>query len=261
VNGDSSKDPVALDHQANQRLPEAKRALPKIEQAARINLLIGVGMVVIGGTALDGGDLLRRALLVFGITSLGFSVAVVIRAVRPVRRIGRIALWSALFGIGSISLWAIANRPHAHDRRNWAICARNMRVIGQAIFTYAQANGGCFPNSLDRLADGKLDMDVFVCPATEDTPSPSTAPAQQAADLTSGGHLSYIYCGKGLQTSVDPETVLLWEWPARHLDRGGNSLFGDGHVETLAPEEIADLQVGINPPRRMSSRNVAQPNR
>ncbi|GEM_PF-4563532 len=250
-----------LDYQRQGRTPTALRAVPAIERAARVHLLVAIVMVAAAIVMLDGGAMLLQCLLFFGITSLLFSVAVVILAVRPVRRVGWIALWSALFGVASISFFAIVDPPHVRDVANRIKCAANMRVIGQVMFAYAQAYGGRLPDSLDQLADGWSDMGMFVCPSTEDTPAPGTSPSQQAVELTSGGHLSYIYCGKGLQLSSSSDIVILWEPFHNHPRRGANALRLDGRVDLLEPAEVADLQTGINPPRSLHSKSATQPAR
>ena len=47
-----------------------------------------------------------------------------------------------------------------------------------------------------------------------------------------GGHLSYLYNGRGLSTgTATDQTVVAYEPLTNHENDGGNVLFGDGHVE------------------------------
>jgi prepilin-type processing-associated H-X9-DG protein len=140
----------------------------------------------------------------------------------------------------------------ARETANRIKCASNMRQIGQALLLYANNNHGQYPPRLeDVLLDGNVVPQVFVCPTTNDTPAPGTTVQQQAAALSAGGHESYIYV-PNLNSSVSPDTVLLYEPPTNH-GSGSNILFGDGHVEfdpqTRAAAIIAELQAGFNPPR------------
>lgn len=232
-----------------------------IERVARSHLFVAIGMTALTFGLLDSGAMMLNCLQFFGITSLMFSGAVILTALRPVRRISWIALWSALFGVAGVSFVAIVHPPHVHDVANRIKCRANIGAIGWAIFEYAQANGGRLPNSLDQLADGKVDMSIFTCPATGDTPASGTTPAQQAMELTSGGHLSYIYCGKGLQLASESDVVILWEPLQNHPGRGANAIRLDGRVGALEPAEVADLQAGINPPRSTRSRSTTQSGR
>jgi prepilin-type processing-associated H-X9-DG protein len=87
---------------------------------------------------------------------------------------------------------------------------------------------------------------VFVCPSGNETP------AQNWSSLETGGHLSYIYVGGNLTSSMAPGTVVLYENPAEHGGSGMNTLFGDGHVEFFGMVEtqkiLQQLKTGHNPP-------------
>jgi predicted Zn finger-like uncharacterized protein/prepilin-type processing-associated H-X9-DG protein len=142
----------------------------------------------------------------------------------------------------------------ARETANRVKCASNMRQIGQALLLYANDNQGQFPPKLaDLLLAGNITPSVFVCPDSNDTPSPGATPAAQAAALSSGGHESYVYI-PNLSTSASADTIVLYEPLSDHNGAGMNVLFGDGHVEfdtkVQAARMIAEIQAGFNPPRR-----------
>jgi prepilin-type processing-associated H-X9-DG protein len=145
----------------------------------------------------------------------------------------------------------------AREQANRIRCASNMRQIGQAIQTYANANRGEFPDTLERaLVSADLDSIVFVCPSSADDRAPGADAKAQAANLSKGGHLSYVYVGKGMNVVSSPggtsSAVVLYEPLTNHNNDGTNVLFADGHVEFFgkgqAQKLIADVQAGANPP-------------
>ena len=107
---------------------------------------------------------------------------------------------------------------------------------------------------IGELMDQDLTPAVFICPNTNHTPA-ALGPTTQAtaANIHSGGHLSYIYLGKGFTSSVAPNVILAYEPLSNHYGNGMNVLFGDGHVEFIHTAEatalIAELTTGHNPPR------------
>jgi prepilin-type processing-associated H-X9-DG protein len=72
-----------------------------------------------------------------------------------------------------------------------------------------------------------------------------------AAQLAAGGHISYVYLGKGFTTAEPAETILVYGPPAPN---GGGMLYGDGHAEWAEPALrkylLSELASGHNPPRR-----------
>lgn len=249
--------PEPLEYESRKRIIPPDPPPPLAERLARIQLIVGAAMVLLGTQILDGGGLLKVSLILFGSFSLLSALAVLIRAKQERRPVARIAIWAAIFGLTCLPLSFTIHPYRAYPVR----CASNMRQIGQSLLTYAQANNGCLPATLDQLVDGNLEPRALTCPGTDDTPAPGATPEQQALNLTAGGHLSYIYCGKGLRTTAHPaaETVILWEPRSNHQARGGNALFADGHVEFLNPDELADLAAGHNPPRRYGTKPVIPP--
>jgi prepilin-type processing-associated H-X9-DG protein len=143
-------------------------------------------------------------------------------------------------------------------------CAAQMRSLGQAIQMYASENGGQYPDTIDKLMTTQdVTPEVFVCPSSKDTPATGATPQAQAANLTAGGHLSYVYVGKGMSTPTGTgaanvttamlaSTVVAYEPLTNHSNAGINVLFADGHVAFVpaaqAKQLIADVQAGKNPP-------------
>ena len=113
---------------------------------------------------------------------------------------------------------------------------------------------------IGELMDQDLTPDAFICPNTNHTPA-ALGPTTQAsaANIHSGGHLSYIYLGKGFTSSVAPNVILAYE-PLSNHGSGMNVLFGDGHVEFFHTAEatalIAELTAGHNPPRTATTSPV-----
>jgi prepilin-type processing-associated H-X9-DG protein len=145
----------------------------------------------------------------------------------------------------------------ARETANRVKCASNLRQIGQAMLLYANENGGAYPpRPEDLLLTQEITSSIFVCPSSNDTPAPGTSANQWASGLSTGGHDSYVYCGKGLTYSGPANVVLVYEPPSNHSGDGCNVLFGDGHVEFItrgtAQTMISQLQAGQNPPPVLS---------
>jgi prepilin-type processing-associated H-X9-DG protein len=135
----------------------------------------------------------------------------------------------------------------AREMANRVKCASNLRMIGQAIQMYANENGGMFPDSFERvLLTQDLTSGEFVCPSSSDTPSPGATNVSQAPALSKGGHLSYVYVGKGMTSRIltSPNagrTVLAYEPMTNHRNDGCNVLFADGHVEFVPAAQAQAL--------------------
>ena len=116
----------------------------------------------------------------------------------------------------------------AREVANRAKCASNMHQIGLGILLYQQDHQQQYPPDLATLwQTEQLSGPVFVCPSSNDTPAAS--PAQ----LTSGGHLSYVYLPPAPNTVPNANAPVLYENGADHGNDGTNVLFGDGHVSWL----------------------------
>ena len=124
---------------------------------------------------------------------------------------------------------------------------------------YANDHQGRYPDTMGDLLEEDMTTAVFICPASNDQVA-ATAPTTQAAaaNLLAGGHLSYIYCGKGIIGTPPANKVLAYEPLANHQNTGMNVLYGDGHVEFFrvpaATAMIAELNAGHNPPRQAIAR-------
>ena len=119
---------------------------------------------------------------------------------------------------------------------------------------YANDHQGRWPVTLDALiVKADITPGCFVCPSSSDSPAPGATPQEQAGNLYNGGHLSFVYLGKGLREPVHPDRVVAYEVPGHHEGAGMNVMFGDGHVEWFeepkAKEILADLGAGWNPPK------------
>ena len=138
-------------------------------------------------------------------------------------------------------------------------CAMNLRQIGQAMLLWSNEHDGRYPDRIEQLLDVEgTTAEIFVCPAVGDPPATGPTTRDVADQLTSGGHLSYVYLGKGLTRSADGEVVLVYERPGNHAGEFGGGgvhmLTGDGNVkwvhELEAERLIAELKAGHNPPKR-----------
>jgi prepilin-type processing-associated H-X9-DG protein len=109
--------------------------------------------------------------------------------------------------------------------------ASNLRQIGQAIYLYTQDNRGRFPDTFqDILLNEDIGSEAFVSPLRNETRAVGATTQAVADDLVAGGHLSYVYLGRGLSTeTATPNTIIAYEIPVDSAS-GANLLFGDFHV-------------------------------
>jgi prepilin-type processing-associated H-X9-DG protein len=175
---------------------------------------------------------------------------------RPRNRFWKTAVWLAV-GLFGVIVTGLIFMPSVEFNSTGAgaslvKCASNLQQIGLAIRLYANDNKGQYPDTFTTLlANEDITPAVFVCPSSDD--STAGGPTTQATldDLTSGGHLSYLYVGRGLTTSTaTSNTVVAYESLANHHDKI-NVLFGDGHVEgftnPVAMRLIAEASAGERP--------------
>ncbi|MDB5320543.1 MAG: hypothetical protein JWN40_2174 [Phycisphaerales bacterium] len=171
----------------------------------------------------------------------------------PTRRRKQIAIAgiAVLIMVVILSTYLIAGLNRARETANRVKCNKQMRALGQAMFLYANEYRGAWPPALeDLILTQDITPEIFVCPSSNDTRAPGVY-IQAAANLSSGGHLSYVYIGQMMKGSPDPALVVMYE-PMTNHGNGFHALFADGHNEFLTgrgTEKIhAELQSGQNPP-------------
>src|SRR5579863_6137995 len=88
-----------------------------------------------------------------------------------------------------------------------ARCASNLKNLAAGMITYANTHQGAYPASMEELMSfSGMNSSTLVCPESDDTPT--TMPSD-LADLSVGGHCSYIYLGKGLTDQAGSDIVLV----------------------------------------------------
>jgi hypothetical protein len=163
-----------------------------------------------------------------------------------------VVLWGGYFGL--ILAVMIPSMGAARGAANRVKCASNLRQIGHAITLYANENGGAYPDTLEQLVlTQDVTAEVFVCPDSHDTKATGADATAVAKNMGAGGHVSYVYLGKGLtEGTVRGQTVIAYESLANHGGAGMNVLRGDGSVNFMPQQQAAQvmkqLQAGHNPP-------------
>ena len=179
----------------------------------------------------------------------------------PRRGTHPLLVWSvpAILAIGFLARMLLPSLTTTRTPANIPKCGSNLRQLGQAMVLYANDHQGRYPDTMGDLLEEDITLTVFICPASNDQAA-TTAPTTQAAaaNLLAGGHLSYIYLGKGTIGTPPANRVLAYEPLANHQNTGMNVLYGDGHVEfhhvPAATAMIAELTAGHNPPRQAMAR-------
>ena len=176
---------------------------------------------------------------------------------RPSRIARHGILLSALgtvLGMATIVVVLMPMFRHTRDPSNRGRCASQLRAIGSAMKLYANEVGGRYPDSLGELfVSQDITTTILICPSSSDTPA-AAGPTTRAtlANIYAGGHLSYIYLGKGMTDNLNADAILAYEPLSNHQNNGMHVLFGDGHVEWLARREalrmLSELKLGHNPP-------------
>ncbi|HWB53316.1 MAG TPA: H-X9-DG-CTERM domain-containing protein [Tepidisphaeraceae bacterium] len=154
---------------------------------------------------------------------------------------------TSFVSVGTSAMLASVLLPamnRSRETANRVKCGSNMRQIGQAMLLYSNEHGGKFPSDMGTLIIAEaIPPQAFFCPSSNDSLSPEfgkMVPEAQAAWLDQ--HSDYIYLGKGKTSSSPPDVILLYEKDSDHHD-GMNMLFGDGHVEFVAPLSQAHAMI------------------
>jgi prepilin-type processing-associated H-X9-DG protein len=171
--------------------------------------------------------------------------------------VGIVIACVVIFGACGVSILLPA-LSKARETANRVKCMTNLRQIGTAMMLYANENNGAYPDTIGGLMDQPITTAVLVCPSSTDTPAlPGATPKATGANVEAGGHLSYVYLGKGLTNRAQADLVLVYEPMANHHNSGMSVLYGDGHVEFLNAQNagavMAELNAGHNPPRIKAS--------
>jgi prepilin-type processing-associated H-X9-DG protein/prepilin-type N-terminal cleavage/methylation domain-containing protein len=158
--------------------------------------------------------------------------------------------------IGIIAILAAMLMPalgKAREKANQADCTSQLKQIGTSLLMYSNDQRGKFPdgviadNSHNSSGLAKLVRDdyletlrVFVCRSTKHTPAAgyqemANAATSDSADGTGADEVcSYLYYGALTATDLGAEHGFVRDKNKNHKNLG-NVLFGDGHVETIAP--------------------------
>ncbi|HEV2296155.1 MAG TPA: DUF4190 domain-containing protein [Tepidisphaeraceae bacterium] len=163
--------------------------------------------------------------------------------------------WAAYFALIAAILFPSLGR--SRETANRVKCASNMRQIGLAVMLYSNEHAGAYPDTIEKLLlTQDITGEVFVCPSTNHTKATGNTAQEIVDDMAAGGHLSYVYVGKGMTNSIPMDvaqvTVVAYEPLSNHNSAGANMLFADGHVEFIpkaqAVQMIKQVEAGQNPP-------------
>ncbi|MCH8804781.1 MAG: type II secretion system protein [Planctomycetes bacterium] len=115
----------------------------------------------------------------------------------------------------------------ARELAKRAVCASNLRIIGQNLHIYANDNGDWFPADLQTLvAEGLTSPEVLICPSS------GTAP----------GAPDFLYV-PGLTDAATPNWIVAFDDAANHNGEGSVVLRVDGSATFLRePQFSAELQ-------------------
>lgn len=202
------------------------------------------------GAAVDGSGILIFGAVCCPFAAVGLGIAA--RRWDRDRGIYRAvpAIW---LGAGELALLLaisviLPSLGRAREPAKRVMCATNLRQIGQACALYAQANGGQYPDSFERvLITEDISAEVFCCPSADSEKAIGPTTRALLADFRKPGRCSYIYLGAGLREPIDPKAVIAYEPLADHDNDGINVLYGDGTVDFL-PTDKAKALIATLPP-------------
>jgi prepilin-type N-terminal cleavage/methylation domain-containing protein/prepilin-type processing-associated H-X9-DG protein len=159
--------------------------------------------------------------------------------------------------IGIIAILAAMLMPalgKAREKANQADCVSQVKQIGTSMLMYSNDQRGRFPDGIDNKGiDGdphnskglaKLVREeylettrVFICRSTKHQTASDYTDMASVEDTADGGateKCSYLYYGALTATDLSAEHGFVRDKNKNHKTLG-NVLFGDGHVETVAP--------------------------
>ncbi len=162
-----------------------------------------------------------------GIVGVVLGIIALVRAGNRPREYGGKGMAIAGICTGSVSMIIVPvllisillpSLSRARELAKRAVCAANMRGIGQSLMIYANNNAGEFPPNTQLLIDvGLCTPKVFQCPS-------------EGIDPEAGSDFQYI---AGLNPRSPGDWIVLCEDPANHNGEGGNLLYVDMHVEFI----------------------------
>jgi prepilin-type processing-associated H-X9-DG protein len=123
--------------------------------------------------------------------------------------------------------------------------AANLKQLGAAMRDYADDHAGQYPDSFTTLLlGGYATPDLFVSPQSIDSTAAGPTTQAVATDLTSGGHLSYVYLAAGTTAqTLKLDKIIAYETPQNYPHGiGSHVLFGDGHVEFWTGDKLSALK-------------------
>jgi hypothetical protein len=111
-------------------------------------------------------------------------------------------------------------------------CQVNMRRLNQAMRIYANDYDDTFPPTLSELSDiYKVPQKTLMCPAVKTKDS-------------------YVYRAAGVETTLPPKTVLLYEKQGNHHSEGRHVMFNDTSTEWVTEARFQELIRQDNANRR-----------
>ena len=102
-------------------------------------------------------------------------------------------------------------------------CPGNLKIVGFALLAYAEKHARELPAKLDAIVgDNDVTREMLRCPVPREH----------------GPEAEYVYTPCGNRSTAPSDSILAYENPGNHEERGGNVLFADGHVKW---RKLADL--------------------
>jgi prepilin-type N-terminal cleavage/methylation domain-containing protein/prepilin-type processing-associated H-X9-DG protein len=162
--------------------------------------------------------------------------------------------------IGIIAILAAMLMPalgKAREKANQADCVSQLKQVGTSMIMYSNDQRGRYPNGHDSAESGHNSNGlanlvgndylqttrVFICRSTKHSPAKDADELAGADDSADGGGASemssYLYYAGFVASELSADHGLVRDKNKNHKTLG-NVLFGDGHVETVAPGKGID---------------------